>query len=127
VNTRFLNVNLELVATTDVQPLLAHLEASTIELRNSVDDGNQTVWLELDADPSDPDEAIRGFAALIESLPDHLREQWAGCDDRCLNIGIERGLTPHASAFGISSETLVRIAGLTARLEITVYSPEPGK
>ena len=36
MNTRFLNVDLELVATTDLQPLLAHLEASTIELEVTV-------------------------------------------------------------------------------------------
>ena len=124
MKTRFLNVDLELVATTDLQPLLAHLEASTIELRNSVDDGKQTVWLELDADPVDPDHGIRGFAELIESLPDDLRQHWNRCDDRCLNIGIQSEVTPHASGFGITSETLARIAGLAARLEITVYSPE---
>ena len=122
--TRFLNVDLELLSTTNLQPLLDHLDTATLVLRNSEDNGRQTVWLELDADPADPDEAIGRFASVIESLPDNLRRQWNACDDRCLNIGIQGGYEPHASAFRLSSDTIARLAALAARLEITVYSAE---
>jgi hypothetical protein len=114
-------VDLELVADTDLAPLVSHLAASTIALRNSLDDGKRTVWLELEADPADSEEALGRFAALIESLRETLRHLWDRCDDRCFNIGIQAGVTPHASAFEVSPATIARLAALAVRLEMTLY------
>lgn len=119
--TRFLNVDLELVATIDLDPLLERLASDTFTLRDSVEDGRRTVWLELSRDPDDADGALLAFAGLIEALPSGLRRAWAACVDRCLNIGIQGAPGPHASALRISTVTLARIAALGARLEITVY------
>lgn len=129
--TRFLNVDLELVATTELKPLLEHLAGATITLRNSSDGEWRIVWLELADDPRDADDAILHFARLIESLPPDARRLWNRCDDRCLNVGIQGGPVPHASAFRISANALGRLAAITARLEVTVYGsggdqPEAG-
>jgi hypothetical protein len=122
--TRFLNVDLELVATIELDPLLDHLQPATITLRDSVDDERRTVWLELSTDPQDTDDAIRRFAALVESLPGDLRGYWDRCEDRCLNVGIQSGFAPHASAFRISVESIAKLASMAARIEITVYRPD---
>lgn len=120
--TRFLNVDLELVATFDLAPLLEHFNPTTFTLRDSVDDGRRTVWLELGADPKDTDGAILRYAMLVESLPSDIRQLWDECEDRCLNVGIQSGLTPHASAFRISPDAIAKLGTIAARLEITVYS-----
>jgi hypothetical protein len=124
--TRFLNVDLELVATFDLAPLLKHFDPTTFTLRDSVDKGRRTVWMELHADPKDTDDAILRYAMLVESLPSDIRRLWDECEDRCLNVGIQSGLTPHASAFRISTAALAKLVAIAARLEITVYSA-PGE
>ena len=120
--TRFLNVDLELVATFDLAPLLEYLSQPTFTLRDSVNEGRRTVWMELNADPKDTDDAIRRYAMLVESLPSDIRRLWDECEDRCLNVGIQSGLSPHASAFRISTAALAKLVAIAARLEITVYS-----
>jgi hypothetical protein len=124
---RFLNVDLELVATFDLAPLLEQFASATFTLRDSVEDGRRTVWLELEVDPKDPDDAIFRYAMLVESLPSHIRRLWDESEDRCLNVGIESGLTPHAGAFPISTEAIAKLAAIAARLEITLYSADGEK
>lgn len=125
--TRFLNVDLELVATVDLAPLLEHFNPTTFTLRDSVDNGRRTVWMELDPDPKDTDGAILRYAMLVESLPSDIRRLWDECEDRCLNVGIQSGLSPHASAFRISTAALAKLVAIAARLEITVYSVDGDK
>lgn len=119
--TRFLNLDLELVAAFDLAPLLEHFSPATFTLRDSVDGGRRTVWLELDADPGDTDEAILRYAMLVESLPSGIRRLWDECEDRCLNVGIQSGRAPQASAFRISTDAIAKLVAIAARLEITVY------
>jgi hypothetical protein len=125
--TQFLNVDLELVATFDLTPLLEHLNSTTFTLRDSVDDGRRTVWMELDPDPKDTEDAILRYATLVESLPSGLRRLWDDCEDRCLNVGIQSGLSPHASAFQISTDAIGKLVAIASRLEITVYSADRKK
>src|SRR5512147_364032 len=122
--TQFLNVDLELVATFDLAPLLEHFNPTTFTLRDSVDEGRRTVWMELYVDPKDTDDAILRYAMLVESLPSDTRRLWDECEDRCLNVGIQSGLAPHASAFRISPAAIAKLVAITARLEITVYSAD---
>jgi hypothetical protein len=56
--TRFLNVDFELVATFDLTPLLEHFNSMTFTLRDSMDHRRRTVWMELEPDPNDTDDAI---------------------------------------------------------------------
>jgi hypothetical protein len=71
--TRFLNIDLELVATFDLAPLLEYFNQTLFKLRDSVDEGRRTVWMELYADPKDMDDAILRYAMLVESLPKEIR------------------------------------------------------
>ena len=119
--TRFLNVDLELVSTKEVDPLLAHWSDATFTLRDSVDASRRTIWLELGGAPQDADAAVRDFADLVETLPADLRNLWNDCEDRCLNVGVEGGASPDASAFRISTGSIVALAAMSARLEFTVY------
>jgi hypothetical protein len=120
--TRFLNVDLELVATFDLAPLLQSLNAETFTLRDSVAEGRRTVWMELHPDPKDTDEAILRYSMLVESLPSDIRRLWDACEDRRLNVGIQSGLAPHITAFPISTAAIAKLVAIAAHLEITVYS-----
>jgi len=120
--TRFLNVDLELVATTELDALLEHFAAATITLRDSVDDGKRTVWIELAGDPQDLETAIGSFVQLVSALPPDTRRLWDACEDRCMNVGIQGGLGPQATAFRIPADALAALAAVSARLEFTVYA-----
>ncbi len=120
--TRFLNVDLELVSTHDIRPLLAHWSDETLTLRDSVEAGRCTVWLELARDPPDADNGVRDFASLVEALPRDLRQLWDSCDDRCLNVGVQSADDPDAAAFRISASAIRALAAISARLEFTVYA-----
>ncbi|HVF46117.1 MAG TPA: hypothetical protein VNA17_00975 [Pyrinomonadaceae bacterium] len=105
-------------------PLLEHFNSTTFTLRDSVDDGRRIIWMELAADPKDTEDAIVRYAMLVESLPSDLRRLWDECEDRCLNVGIQSGRSPQASAFRISTEAIAKLVAIGARLEITVYSAD---
>jgi hypothetical protein len=120
--THFLNVDLELVTTGVLEPLLDHWSAEVAVLRNSVEEESRTAWLELNDQHESPERVMVAFLNLIDALPGQLRTVWHACSDRCFNIGIQAGAEPHSSAFPISSGTLGRIAAVSSRLELTVYS-----
>lgn len=123
--THFLNVDLELVTRGEVAPLLALWSSNVTVLRNSIDDDRRTVWLELNTQPREAEHALLGFLDLVGKLPDEVRDLWNGCDDRCFNVGIQAGGGPHSATYTISPRTLGRIAGVMARIAVTVYGPAP--
>lgn len=121
--THFVNVDLELVTRGEIAPLLALWSKAVLVLRNSVDNDQRTVWLELNSQPREAEHALLGFLDLLGKLPDEVRDLWNGCDDRCFNVGIQAGGGPHSSTYTISPRTLGRIAAATARVAVTVYAP----
>jgi hypothetical protein len=123
-STRFLNVDLELVAAFGLEPLVTHLGENVLILRDSVDETTRTVWLELSAEPIDVDDAVRRYVTMIEALPTGLRKLWDGCTDRCLNVGIQAARTPHAAVFSLTEFAVAGAARIAARIEVTVYGEE---
>ena len=123
--THFLNVDLELITRGEISPLLAQWSTKVAVLRDSMEDGQRTIWLELNGQPGEVEHAVLGFLDLVGKLPDPVRELWNGCDDRCFNVGIQAGSTPHDATFTISPRTLGRIAAVMARVAFTVYAPIP--
>src|SRR5687767_9856459 len=93
---QLLGTELEIVADFDLTPLLEALRGDVEIIRNSVDDGRHTLWLELTAATSGVDDAVGQYVVLIEALPAHLRVLWDTSADRCLNTGVQSGLRPHA-------------------------------
>jgi hypothetical protein len=124
-STHFLNVDLELVSRADLELLLAELAPATVTLRDSVESGGRTLWLELDGgNPTDANAAVSQFITIVRALSPAARHEWDACDDRCFNIGIQSGATPHAAAFRLTAESISGIAAVGARLELTVYGSE---
>jgi hypothetical protein len=127
VTTHFLNVDLEVVATVDLDPLVHHLAGAAFVLRDENDHRRRLLWIELEEHTdSTVDGTLRRFIELLSTLPPPLRALWDACDDRCLNIGIQSGQTPHCIGYRVDAATVAGLAAISTTLEITVYGVLPG-
>ncbi len=120
--TARLGTELEVVSDFELTPLLEHLGSRVAVLRNSVDSGRHTLWLELDPGEKDLDDAVRRYAGMIEALPQQVRQLWNTSLDRCLNTGIQGGRSPHAFALELSPALMALEAAISTRHKFTVYA-----
>jgi hypothetical protein len=119
-----LNIDLELVSTSDPQGLVADLGKDVLIHRADFNAGHFVVWLQLASgpDPSDLDGVISEFERLFRRLAPDSRRCWEECEDRALNMGIQAGLTPGAMAFHVSAASIASMKTLQVRLVTTVYA-----
>ena len=122
--TTFLNVDLDLFSRSDLQPLVTALGSKVFVLFVGRDRQTYRAHLELSREPKSADVAIRGFAALISTLPKMERKLWDTAKIRDFNIGIQAGIQPHAYETFLSSEAIDAVSKLKARIVFTVYSPD---
>lgn len=120
-----LGAELELVARSSLHTLLEHLGGAVNALRNSVEGGVHTLWLELAPSECSLDEAISRYAAIFDALPPEMRAVWDSCTDRCVNVGLQAGFRPHAFSLQASCDAIAKLACLGLRLQITLYAPDP--
>ncbi len=120
--TARLGTELEVVADLDLTPLLEQLGSQVAVLRNSVDSGRHTLWLELVPTERDLDDAVRRYAAMIEALPLPARRLWDASLDRCLNTGIQAGRHPPSFVLELSPAAMSLEASISTRHRFTVYA-----
>lgn len=120
-----LGTELELVAPNSLQTLLEHMGGAVKPLRNSVENGVHTLWLELSPSESSLDDAVTRYATLFDELSPELRAVWNSCTDRCANVGLQAGFHPHAFPLLASGNAITELARLRLRLQITLYAPDP--
>lgn len=120
-----LGAELELVSCNNLDALFKHMGGAVNALRNSVDGGVSTLWLELAPSETNLDEAVSRYAAIFDTLPPELRAVWESCTDRCVNVGLQAGFRPHAFPLLASPETIADLARLRLRLQITLYAVNP--
>jgi hypothetical protein len=120
-----LGTELELVARSSLQTLLEHMGGAVNPLRNSVENGVHTLWLELAPSESSIDDAVSRYAAIFDALPPEQRAVWDSCTDRCVNVGLQAGFRPHAFPLLASRNAIAELARLQLRLQITLYAPDP--
>ena len=120
---RFLNVDLDLFSSSDLQPLVTALEPGAFALHVGRDKRTYRAHLELSKFPKNPDAAIRGFAALIENLSRAERKLWDTAKVRDLNIGVQSAMQPRTFEIKLSPDTLEIASILRARIVFTVYAP----
>jgi hypothetical protein len=118
----FLNVDLDLTFTIDIEPLVRELgehvqtlhrtEAfAAFELRNAL------------PGPDSTDEAVAGFARLVRGLSPAARAVWEGCARRTMNVGVDGPRDQHSLTFAVSRESIAAMVELGADLVFTVYRP----
>jgi hypothetical protein len=125
--TRFLNVDLDVEASYDLEPFVGAMGEKVCDLYTGPCDGGFQTHLELSGgkiQPGDAEAAIRGFVELLSLLPPGARRLWDGARTRDFNIGIQAGVKPHAVEFSLPAPILAAVADLHARVVVTVYAAE---
>ena len=120
---QFLNVDLDLVSRSDLQPLVTALEPGAFALHVGREKRTYSAHLELSKFPKNPDAAIRGFAALIQNLSRAERRSWDTAKVRDFNIGVQSAMQPRAFEIKLTPDTLEIASILGARIVFTVYAP----
>jgi hypothetical protein len=121
--TTFLNVDLDLLSRSNLQPLVTVLRHRTFALHVGRDKHTYRAHLELSEAPRNPDAAIRSFAALIRTLPKAERKLWDTARVRDFNVGVQAAMQPHCYEIPLARETIEAVSTLRARLVFTIYAP----
>jgi len=120
---RFLNVDLDLVSRSDLQPLVTALEPGLFALHVGHEKRTYSAHLELSKFPKTPDAAIRSFAVLIQNLSRSQRKLWDTAKVRDLNIGVQSAMQPRTFEIQLTPDTLGIASALRARIVFTIYAP----
>jgi hypothetical protein len=125
--TSFLNVDLDIEGPFDLAPLVEALGETVYALYTGPLDAGFQTHLELSggSQPKDADTAIQRFAELLALLGPVARRLWDTAAKREFNIGVQAGTRPHAFELTLRPETLAAVAGLRARVALTVYAVDP--
>jgi hypothetical protein len=118
--TRFLNVDLSLrLGRGHTGQLMRFLETHLLLLHS--EGGHAT--FEHRESPSSAEKGIVRIAAIVKRLPPTARVQWNRCRKRTMDVGVEGGLAPHQTRFGLGSSALRALIETGAELVFTVYAP----
>ena len=120
--TQYLNTDLEIESLEDLTPIVEEFPADVSCLfHGRIRDRNRACF-EL-AGPSDANECIRMFHALVKGLSPKARSVWDGCSRRTLDVGFEAGHDRENCQQVLTHEVLALAASIRAHLVITVYPP----
>lgn len=120
----FLNLDLEIEATSDLRPLAEHFKGRAFVLFLGPTDGGFRLALEpliegkLNADPAT---CTEHFLGILEALPENLLNLWSGCRSRVFDYGFDGGLESPPNHMNLPTSTLARAAKLDLGFRITVY------
>jgi hypothetical protein len=89
--TEFLNVDLDIYAPFDLQPLVSSLGKKVMVLYVGRERRSYTAHLELAGRAKSADSIIRGFCALIRALPRAEQQLWNRAKRRDFSIGVQAG------------------------------------
>ena len=120
---RYLNTDLDLVASRDLTTLATALESRGVFPLHVAQsqDGCWYASLETSEEFRDPESNAASLLKAIETLDNDSRELWLACTSRELNIGYECGDEPWAFNHQLTAATLARAAALGISLRITLY------
>lgn len=116
----FLNVDLDIHAHADLQPLIKHWK-HLIPLVTPEDAGDNFVRFELGEAYPTAYETIRHFCAAVENLPPDLLQFWHQCPKRILDIGYESGTERPILQDAFPVELLLKVAQYFTSLDISLY------
>ena len=116
----FLNVDLDIHAHADLQPLIGHWK-QLLPLVSPEDAGDNFVRFELEEHYPTAFETIQHFCAAVEKLPPDLLQFWYQCPKRTLDIGYESGRERPMLQDGLPTELLLKVAQYFTSLDISIY------
>jgi hypothetical protein len=121
--TEFLNVDLDIYAQFDLQPIVSRLGKKVTVLYVGRERRIYNAHLEVAAVTKSADSTIRRFCGLIQALPTAERQLWNRAKRRDFSIGVQAGEQPNSCDFAVEAETVQAVAQVGARIVLTVYSP----
>lgn len=123
IQSRFINVDVEVKSRTDTAPLMRALGKSVMCLY--VDRIGRRHWLRLMLwpQPKTPTDAILRFSKLAETLPPTARRIWARATKE-FDIGFQGGLHPSSAEWVVSDKAVKAAARCGAHIRFTLYSPQ---
>jgi hypothetical protein len=123
--TQFLNVDVDVWSTSDLQPLITALGRHILVHYVGEERGAYSAHLSLaSAYNRDADTRIRRLVALIDRLPPAARRLWDRARARDFNLGIQGGLAPFSHEIALEERTVALVAGVRGRIVITTYAVE---
>ena len=125
-DTEYLNVDIEVTARHDLQPLVDALADRVFVLHVGRIKGRHFAGLELAAMTKTADRTIRRLAAIVKSLPRSARGLWNRAQSRDLNIGIQAGCNRDAFRCVVGREAMRAATDIGASIVITVYGSAVG-
>jgi hypothetical protein len=119
--THFLNVDLDIHSTSDLQPLVSALGKKVHVLWVGRLKRTYYAHLEVMKITKDADQTIRVFCALVKELPRAERKLWNQARIREFNIGVQGAARPTSYEITLQEETVRAAAELGARIGLTIY------
>jgi hypothetical protein len=119
--SRFLNIDLDIVATSPLDSLVAGFGRRVVTLYVGREGRRYGAHLELPLESNEPDLLLRKFVKLVERLPPHSRRLWNQARVREFNVGIQAASKPHSFEIGLAPQTLAAVGRVNARVGVTVY------
>jgi len=123
METRFLNVDLDILSRTSLEPLVTALGKGIFVHYVGAEGRQQGAHLSLSSYGQSADALMRALVRRVNRLTPAARKLWDGAVSREFNVGIQAGLTPHSHELLVSSETLKMVAKVGGRIGITTYAP----
>jgi hypothetical protein len=122
--TCFLNVDLDICSSSNLQPLVDALGKEVIEMfvgrvRRTYEAHLELAWQRRQT----PTSIILGFCKLIERLPASKRKLWTSAKLKSFDIGIQGPAHYHHFWIAVSPEAVRAAAKLGAQIAITAYGP----
>lgn len=121
---QFLNVDLDVEAHADLQPLIDYWNDHLIALVQPSDTGTHFARFESVVQPEDAPEAIRLFCDAVEGLPADLAAFWQQCPVRRLDIGYDSGSEAPYHHTELPADLLARAAHYFTGIGIVLYPIE---
>jgi hypothetical protein len=123
--TRFLNVDLEMLAKQDLTHLVQAFAPSAFALHCMATERGYFASLELTTEPTEAEGAIRTFVDIIQNLPAAARALWNQASKRDFSIGVDAGSAPSRFELALTPAVLKLAADVEARIVFVVYVNEP--
>ena len=121
MDIQYLNTDLVIESKSDLSKIVQEFGDEVIVLYHGEMRGYQHASFEIGLANAGADEVINSFCALVENLPQDVREIWDRCS-RVLDVGYESGTSPHNFRSEIRAPTIQRVAAIGASIVITIYS-----
>ena len=124
--TTFLNVDLEIISRTPLDPLVQTFGRKVDVLHVGPWGRRYGAHVEVAGSGyrANADRLIRRLVSLVNALPRSARRLWDTAESREFNVGIEAAAKSRTFELRLEPETLMAVAGVAGRIVVTVYAPE---